>query len=64
MPHYQVRLRIPGESGVGWSTRVEVQPFEQLTDRELQRRARRQAVAAFGRQARGWTLIDAVRKRG
>jgi hypothetical protein len=60
-PYYRVSLRI--EPGTAWGTRVPVQPYEVLTRAEIQRRARRLAVTAFGRQARGWKLIYAERKR-
>ena len=60
-PYYLVRLRCSPSHG--WTTRVPVRPYERLTRAEIQRRARRQAVAAFGRHARAWPLIDAERKR-
>jgi hypothetical protein len=61
MPRYRVRLRVSGSHC--WQTDVPVEVREKLSRGEIQRRARRQAVAAFGRQARGWRLIDAERKR-
>jgi hypothetical protein len=61
MPHYRVRLRISG--GQGFHTDVPVRPYEKLSRVEIQRRARKQAVQAFGKQARSWPLIDAERKR-
>jgi hypothetical protein len=58
-PHYRVALR-EGPRTV-WLCRVQVNPREKLSSAEIQRRARRLAVAAFGRQARGWPLVHATR---
>lgn len=61
MPRYRVRLRI--DQGTCWHTSIDVGAYQKLSRAEIQRRARRQAVQAFGRQARGWRLIDAERGR-
>jgi hypothetical protein len=61
MPRYHVRLRIDRDHC--FHTTVPVAAYQKLSRAEIQRRARRQAVRAFGRQARRWRLIDAERGR-
>ncbi|MDP4501101.1 hypothetical protein [Nonomuraea turcica] len=62
-PHYRVRMRMGADSGnVCWHTRVPVEPYEKLSDAEIEQRARANAVKAFGPQASGWTLLDAERR--
>jgi hypothetical protein len=65
MPRYKVGMRISDDpdANVCWHTTVECWPREFLDDGELERRAIGQAIEAFGPQAAGWTLIDAVRTR-
>jgi hypothetical protein len=60
MAHYHARLHIEGNSC--WHARVPVKAGEALPDDEIERRARKLAVKAFGQQASGWTLIDAERR--
>jgi hypothetical protein len=65
MPKYHVRLTDPDDnwSNTCWHTDVPVKPHERLSNAEVERRAVANAVGAFGRQAAGWKLLDAQRKR-
>jgi hypothetical protein len=60
MPHYRVRLRIGPDHA--WTTRVPVNPWQQLTDGQIEQEALKQAIAFFGDQARSWTLLDHERR--
>jgi hypothetical protein len=65
---YYVRLKFPGarDDGKPWTTcytaRVSYRGWGRVPEpskRTLEADASRQAIAAFGRQARGWKFLDA-----